>query len=73
MAQKKKLQVKEERQAAVEAILTASHIPAGMEIFTAGDQSQIQVMKRWIDASAIPCGPCRVDVVKYKEKRDYIL
>jgi len=30
MAQKKKLQVKEERQAAVEAILTASHIPAGM-------------------------------------------
>jgi len=26
-----------ERQAAVEAILTAGHIPAGMELFTAGD------------------------------------
>jgi len=62
MAQKKKLQVfvsstyndlKEERQAAVEAILTAGHIPAGMELFTAGDQSQMQVIKRWIDESDV--------------------
>ncbi|MEL4896131.1 DUF4062 domain-containing protein [Crocosphaera sp. Alani8] len=30
----------EERQAAVQAILEAKHIPAGMELFTAGDQSQ---------------------------------
>jgi hypothetical protein len=60
MAQKKKLQVfvsstyedlREERQAAVEAILTAGHIPAGMELFAAGDQSQMDVIKRWIDES----------------------
>ena len=30
--------LKEERQAAVEAILTAGQIPAGMELFTAGDE-----------------------------------
>jgi hypothetical protein len=62
MAQKKKLQVfisstyvdlKEERQAAVEAILTSGHIPAGMELFAAGDQSQMNVIKRWIDESDI--------------------
>lgn len=62
MPQKKKLQVfisstfidlKHERQAAVEAILTAGHIPAGMELFTAGDESQMNVIKRWIDESDI--------------------
>jgi len=62
MSQKKKLQVfisstyddlKEERQAAVEAILTAGHIPAGMELFAAGDQSQMSVIKRWIDESDV--------------------
>ena len=62
MTQKKKLQVfisstftdlKQERQAAVEAILTAGHIPAGMELFTAGDESQMNVIKRWIDESDI--------------------
>jgi hypothetical protein len=62
MAQKKKLQVfisstyldlLDERQAAVEAILTAGHIPAGMELFTAGDESQMDVIKRWIDDSDI--------------------
>src|SRR5580765_8889615 len=40
-----------ERQAAVEAILTAGHIPAGMELFTAGDETQMDVIKQWIDAS----------------------
>src|SRR5947208_16085775 len=40
-----------ERQAAVEAILTAGHIPAGMELFTAGDESQMEVIKQWIDES----------------------
>src|SRR5438067_6382584 len=40
-----------ERQAAVEAILTAGHIPAGMELFTAGDESQMDVIKQWIDES----------------------
>ncbi|HEX8197682.1 MAG TPA: DUF4062 domain-containing protein [Pyrinomonadaceae bacterium] len=62
MAQKKKLQVfisstfddlKSERQAAVEAILTAGHIPAGMELFTSGDESQMKVIKRWIDESDV--------------------
>ncbi|HEV7889727.1 MAG TPA: DUF4062 domain-containing protein [Pyrinomonadaceae bacterium] len=62
MAQKKKLQVfvsstytdlREERQAAVEAILTAGHIPAGMELFTAGDETQMNVIKRWIDESDV--------------------
>jgi hypothetical protein len=60
MAQRRKLQVfvsstyedlKEERQVAVQAILTAGHIPAGMELFTAGNQTQMDVIKRWIDES----------------------
>jgi hypothetical protein len=42
-----------ERQAAVEAILTAGHIPAGMELFTSGDESQMEVIKQWIDESDI--------------------
>ena len=59
---KKKLQVfvsstytdlKEERQAAVEAILKSGHIPAGMELFTAGNQSQLDTIKRWIDQSDV--------------------
>ena len=62
MSQKKKLQIfvsstysdlREERQAAVEAILTAGHIPAGMELFAAGDESQMNVIKRWIDESDV--------------------
>lgn len=60
--QKRKLQVfvsstyqdlKEERQAAVEAILSAGHIPAGMELFAAGDQSQWEVIKDWISESDV--------------------
>jgi hypothetical protein len=42
-----------ERQAAVEAILKAGHIPAGMELFTAGDRSQWEVIQRWIIDSDI--------------------
>jgi hypothetical protein len=62
MTQKKKFQVfisstfddlKEERQAAVEAVLTAGHIPAGMELFAAGDESQMIVIQRWIDESDV--------------------
>jgi Domain of unknown function (DUF4062) len=62
MIPKKKLQVfvfstysdlKEERQAAVEAILSACHIPAGMELFAAGDESQMEVIRRWIDESDV--------------------
>lgn len=43
----------DERQAAVEAILKKGHIPAGMELFTAGDKSQWEVIKKWIDDSDI--------------------
>src|SRR5215471_10094628 len=45
--------LKQERQAAVEAILSAGHIPAGMELFAAGDQSQMDVIKQWIDESDV--------------------
>lgn len=59
---KKKLQVfvsstyedlKIDRQAAVSAILKAGHIPAGMELFTAGDKSQMDTIRRWIDESDV--------------------
>jgi len=43
----------DERQAAVEAILKSGNIPAGMELFTAGNESQLQVITRWIDESDI--------------------
>ncbi|WP_156189184.1 DUF4062 domain-containing protein [Acinetobacter indicus] len=42
-----------ERQAAVEAILKAGHIPAGMELFTASNKSQWDIIKKWIDESDI--------------------
>lgn len=47
------LDLKKERQAAVSAILNSGHIPAGMELFTAGDQSQMDVIKQWIDESDV--------------------
>jgi hypothetical protein len=62
MTTKRKLQVfisstyrdlKAERQAAVEAILKAGHIPAGMELFSAGNESQMETIRRWIDESDI--------------------
>jgi hypothetical protein len=40
-----------ERQAVVEAILRAGHIPAGMELFATGDKSQLETIRRWIDES----------------------
>ncbi|OED54745.1 hypothetical protein BEI46_14530 [Aliivibrio fischeri] len=43
----------EERQAAVSAVLKSGHIPAGMELFTAGDKSQWEIIKRWIDESDV--------------------
>ena len=42
----------EERQAAVQAILDAGHIPAGMELFKAG-KSQMETIHRWIDDSDV--------------------
>lgn len=43
----------DERQRAVEAVLAAGHIPAGMELFSAGDNSQKEVIKKWIMDSDI--------------------
>lgn len=45
--------MKEERQSAVEAILKSGNIPAGMELFTSGNESQLQTIMRWIDESDI--------------------
>jgi len=45
--------LREERQAAVEAILSTGNIPAGMELFAAGDQSQMEVIKEWIRDSDV--------------------
>ena len=42
----------EERQSAVEAILKADHIPAGMELFKAGKE-QLETVQKWIDESDI--------------------
>jgi hypothetical protein len=59
---KRKLQVfvsstyedlKDERQYAVQAILSAGHIPAGMELFSAGDESQKETIKKWIEESDV--------------------
>lgn len=45
--------MKKERQAAVEAVLEAGHIPAGMELFSAGSSEQLEIIKRWIDMSDV--------------------
>jgi hypothetical protein len=45
------LDLQDERQAAVEAILGSKHIPAGMELFRAGNASQLDTIKKWIDES----------------------
>ena len=43
----------EERQAAVEAVLQAGHFPVGMELFTADNQPQWNIIKKWIDESDV--------------------
>jgi hypothetical protein len=45
--------LRKERQTAVQAVLDAGHIPAGMELFTAGDEAQLEIIKRWIDESDV--------------------
>ena len=45
--------LKAERQAAVEAILKTGNIPAGMELFAAGNESQMETIRRWIDESDV--------------------
>ncbi|MDQ0885912.1 polyhydroxyalkanoate synthesis regulator phasin [Paenibacillus sp. V4I9] len=47
------IDLQEERQAAVQAVLNSGHIPAGMELFTAGDESQQDIIKKWIKESDI--------------------
>lgn len=42
-----------ERQTAVQAVLNAGHIPAGMELFKAADTSQKETIKRWIKESDV--------------------
>ena len=43
----------EDRQSAVAAILKSGHIPAGMELFTSGDKSQMETIRNWIDESDV--------------------
>lgn len=43
----------EERQVAVAAVLKAGHIPAGMELFSAGDRSQLDTIRSWIEQSDV--------------------
>lgn len=46
--------LKDYREAAVKAILEAKHIPAGMELFAAGDAGQWEVITNWIrDSDAL--------------------
>ncbi|MCU5588899.1 DUF4062 domain-containing protein [Bacillus cereus] len=45
--------LEEDRQAAVQAVLNARHIPAGMEPFKAGDTSQKETIKKWIEESNV--------------------
>ena len=66
--------LKSERQAAVDAILKAGHIPAGMELFAAGDESQLETIKRWIDNSDIfmLILGSRYGSIEPKSKKSYI-
>ncbi|WP_086347701.1 DUF4062 domain-containing protein [Candidatus Enterococcus clewellii] len=45
--------LKKERQKAVEAILSSGDIPAGMELFQAGDDSQKELIQEWIEESDV--------------------
>lgn len=47
------LDLEDERQAAVQAVLDAGHIPAGMELFKSGNDSQLDVIKKWINSSDV--------------------
>lgn len=47
------IDLKDERQAAVESILDAGHIPAGMELFKAGNETQLKTINKWIDESDV--------------------
>ena len=63
-----------ERQAAVSAILKAGHIPAGMELFAAGDESQLRTIRRWIDESDVfmLILGCRYGSIEPKTGKSYV-
>lgn len=42
-----------ERQCVVETLLEMGHIPAGMELFSADNKQQFEVIKKWIDESDV--------------------
>jgi hypothetical protein len=41
--------MKDEQQAAVSAVLEGGHIRAGMELFSSGNETQLETIRRWID------------------------
>ncbi|HEY5557549.1 DUF4062 domain-containing protein [Acetobacterium sp.] len=43
----------DERQSAVQAVLDSGHIPAGMELFKAGNETQLDTIYKWIDNSDV--------------------
>ena len=43
----------DERQSAVQAVLDSGHIPAGMELFKAGNDTQLDTIYKWIDNSDV--------------------
>ena len=43
--------LKDERQAVVEAVLNSRNIPAGMELFNSSSKSQWEIIKQWINES----------------------
>lgn len=43
--------LKEHRDAVVKAVLQLGHLPVGMEMFNAGDQTQWETIKSYIDSS----------------------
>ncbi len=45
------LDLKEERQNIVQAVLSSANIPAGMELFSAGNTTQWELITKWIDES----------------------
>ena len=42
-----------ERNAAIYGVLDAGHIPAGMELFKAGNRTPLETIYKWIDASDV--------------------
>ncbi|OIK11317.1 DUF4062 domain-containing protein [Bacillus sp. MUM 13] len=47
------LDLKDERQKAVEGILRAGHIPAGMELFIPANKTQWEIIEKWIKESDV--------------------